>query len=279
MNPVDRQQPRNAAIKYLLPLLLALAGCGGSGTADAESPANAQSAGPGSSAQSCIATYVERPCELLAEDVVRRHVTAPADIEQTDVAARLAKLGVKPRSSARVAQNGCSYTWSGGRTRARRQPGQPADGDSLSAAPGALNKPLPIDDTVAFKAIRVLDVDDPLARFERTWRAPTAEERERLAARMDERMKEAQEKGEVSRRGARVGQGLGRSMANASMSYEPVDGVGTAARWGGLASERSLMVLDGNTEFAVLVNVSDDEAKNRELAVAIARDLLARCGN
>lgn len=147
----------------------------------------------------------------------------------------------------------------------------------IAAALGKITRDIPVDDTVSFKSIQGIEADDPVARFERKWRAPTEEERRMLAERMNEKMDEARAEGKLSESGAEMGKSLGGSFANAAISYEAVDGVGTAARWGGLGSERELRVLDGSTEFAVLVDVSDDEATNRETAIAIARDLLARC--
>lgn len=280
MKRADRFLPE-ATIHLLLAGALLVAGCGGSETASAERPSPDERTE--ATAESCIAAYAERPCELLTEDLLRRHVSAPAEVERTDVAARMAELGLSPRRSSRAAQNGCSYSWNGGRTMSPKVSlGQGTGTEGSQAIASALQRitqNVPVDDTVAFKSIQVLENDDALARFERKWRAPTAEERERLARRMDEAMEEARKEGKLTDAGAGTGARLGRSFANAAISYEPVDGIGRAARWGGLGSERSLMVLDGDTEFAVVVDVSDEEAKNRELAMAIARGLLDRCGD
>ena len=119
--------------------------------------------------------------------------------------------------------------------------------------------------------------DDPVARFERKWSTPTDADRELLARKVDERLEEARRDGELSDSGAELGKGVGQSFSRAPIQYQAVPGVGTAARWGGLGSERELRVLDGDAEFAVTVDVADDEATNRELAIALARDLLARC--
>ena len=232
---------------FIRPILGAavLVGCGGSGPSIAEEPEAGRVAGD--QRASCVATYAAKPCDLLGEALVREHVpAAPAALERTDIGERLASLGVSPRRPGGIAQNGCRYEWDRGRT-------------------------------VALTSIQTLDADDPVARFERKWRTPTDADRELLAKRMDERMDEARREGKLSEDGAELGKGMGRSFAGASISYEPVDGVGTSARWGGLGSERELRVLDSDTEFAVTVVVSDDESTNRELAIALARDLLARC--
>lgn len=233
---------------FIRPLLGAavVVGCGGPGASTAQEP-QAGSRAAGDQRASCVATYAAKPCDLLGEALVREHVpAAPAALERTDIGERLASLGVSPRRTGGIAQNGCRYEWDRGRT-------------------------------VALTSIQTLDADDPVARFERKWRTPTDADRELLAKRMDEGMDEARREGKLTEDGADLGKEMGRSFAGASISYEPVEGVGTRARWGGLGSERELRVLDGDTEFAVTVVVSDDEATNRELAIALARDLLARC--
>jgi hypothetical protein len=177
-----------------------------------------------------------------------------------------------------MAVNGCSYTWDGGRKTAPKPAESDAaggDANPYASALDSLKYGRPIPDTVAFKSIRQLDAENPLADFERRWRAPTDAERAALAQRMDEKMDEARMEGKLSESGAATGSSLGRSLAAASISYEAVAGVGSAARWGGIGAQRLLMVLDGATEFEVLVEVSDDESVNRDTAISIARDLLA----
>jgi hypothetical protein len=197
---------------------------------------------------SCIATFAERPCDLLTESLVRKHVPVTAAIEQVDVGARLARPGSKPRTSRTTAFNGCTYRWDSGRS-------------------------------VEVRSILVLQDKDPLARFTSKWREPTPEERAHLERQMTEAMEKARQDGKVSNAGAGAGRQLSRSVAQAPVSFDPVDGVGTAARWGGVGADRSLKVLHTDTEFAVVVSVSGDESVNRTAAIAIAGDLLARCGN
>lgn len=203
---------------------------------------------PPRSPASCIAAFAERPCELLTESLVRKHVPVTAAIEQVDVGARLAKPGTKPRTSRTTAFNGCTYRWDSGRS-------------------------------VEVRSILVLQGKDPLARFTTKWREPTPEERAHLERQMTEAMEKARQDGKVSSADAGAGRQLSRSVAQAPVSFDPVDGVGTSARWGGVGADRSLKVLHTDTEFAVVVNVSGDESVNRTAAIAIARDLLARCGN
>jgi hypothetical protein len=158
-------------------------------------------------------------------------------------------------------------------------PGRPPNANpAVAAAMEKMARSIPVDDRVEVRSIQVFADTDPLARFTAKWRAPTAEERAQLERQMNEAMERARQEGKVTGAGARTGRQVGRSFTRAQVAYEPVEGVGTAARWGGVGSERALMVLDKDTEFVVVVSVSNDEAANRTASIAIARDLLARCG-
>jgi hypothetical protein len=228
---------------------------------------------------SCLASFVDRPCDLLTDELLRQHVPAlPADAERVDIAASMIERGIKPPSFKGMAVNGCSYTWDSGRKTAPKPAASDAAGGDANPYASALDRlkyDRPIPDTVAFKSIQVLEEADPLVRFESKWSAPTDAERAALAQRMDEKMDEARQEGKLSESGAATGSSLGRSLSSASISYEAVEGVGSAARWGGIGTQRSLMVLDRATEFEVLVEVSDDQSVNRDAAIGIARDLLA----
>jgi hypothetical protein len=275
--------PRWSARLALLFCTLALTSCGEAEQASggdaiertaAPVPITADTAGA-----SCVASFVERPCDLLTDELLRQHVPAlPADAERVDIAASMIERGIKPPSFGGMAVNGCSYTWDGGRKTAPKPAADPEaaseDANPYASALDALKYDRPVPDTVVFKSIKVLEEADPLAGFERRWRAPTDAEREALAQRMEEKMQEARKEGKLSESGAVTGSDLGRSLASASISYEAIEAVGTAARWGGVGAQRSLMVLDGATEFEVLVEVSDDESVNRDAAIRIARDLL-----
>lgn len=271
-----RVEHSRVIVLFLAPLAV-LGACGGSDSSSAGEP-RVSSPAASATGGSCIAGYAGNPCGLLTEDLVRAHVpAAPAQIERTDIAERLASLGMHVDSVGGIAQNGCRYDWDGGRTRTRQISLGPESNSAIADALQGLNSNLPVDDTVAFNSIRVLEHEDPVARFERKWSTPTAEDRARLAQAIDEKMDEAREEGQLGEPGAEAGSDIGRSLAEMPIRFEAVEGVGTAARWGGLGNERELMVLDGNTEFAVAVDVADNEAKNREVAIVLARDLLTRC--
>lgn len=261
------------------PLAAALGGSSPSERAAARTLDGDGAGAPAASAESCIAGYTERPCELLTESLVRRHVTVDAAIEQVDVGARMARPGRKPRANRTAAFNGCTYSWKGGRTTTRSPLTATTQvNPAVAAALENLTREIPVADRVEIRSILVLPDKDPLARFTAKWREPTPEERADLERRMNEAMEKARQEGKVSGTGAGAGRQLGRSVTRAPVTFEPVDGVGTAARWGGVGDDRALKVLHIDTEFSVVVSVSDDEAANRTLAIAIARDVIGRCG-
>lgn len=269
----------NVTLPTLMVVALVCAGCGGPERAGAETLAGSDAGTPMAAAGSCIADYAERPCELLTESLVRKHVPVTAAIEQADVGARMARPGSKPRTSRTTAFNGCTYSWKGSRTVSHSpSTGTTPVNPAVAAALAKMTREIPVPDRVEVRSILVLPDADPLARFTARWREPTPEERAHIERQMNEAMEKARQDGKVSGAGAGAGRQLGRSVSQAPVTYDPVEGVGTAARWGGVGADRSLKVLHNDTEFAVVVNVSDDEAINRTAAIAIARELLARCG-
>jgi hypothetical protein len=266
----------------VLSCALGLAACGQSdsepGESESAEPARTSAAAP--HANLCLATFADRPCDLLSVALVQRHVDSlPADAEAEDMAAVLKERGISPPSYGGVVYNGCSYSWDGGRKTAPKPAADPdaagTDTNPYASALDGLKYNRPIEDTVVFKSIQLLETDDPLALFERKWQAPTDAQREALAEQMEQKMEEAREEGRLSETGAATGSNLGRAMASAAIDFQVVEGVGSAARWGGVGAHRSLMVLDGATEFEVAVDVSNDDAVNRNAAIGIARDLLA----
>jgi hypothetical protein len=82
------------------------------------------------------------------------------------------------------------------------------------------------------------------------------------------------ESGEVSKEGKKIGTGMAGSMFE-DLRYESVDGLGTAAAWGGTMGSLGLKVLAGGWEFEIVADVSGDEVKNRKTAIALAKKVLA----
>lgn len=70
-------------------------------------------------------------------------------------------------------------------------------------------------------------------------------------------------------------QNLGNTFAKVAMAYEDISGLGDAASWNSF--ERRLYVIDSGVEISVSVDLSYDEAVNKEKAIVILKKLLAVC--
>lgn len=199
-----------------------------------------------SPAASCVADFVRSPCDLLTAERVRSiYPELPADVQQQDV----------PQITS------CSYIW-------------PSDGRTMDMTIGGNVTKIPLDNEIGIRWIKVKTGDQILATFNRAYRTLTEEEKERAAASMKASLdRQLSDKGEAVKEAA---SGLtGRVIS--SIQFESIDGVGTAAAWGGTPKSLSLKVLDGNTEFEIVANVSDVEAENRALAEQVARSVLDHC--
>jgi hypothetical protein len=154
----------------------------------------------------------------------------------------------------------CQYSWPSDRKASRTVAGQKIE--------------YAVDNVVCLKWIRKVRGDDPLKTFRNAYRAMTEEEKERAKAAFEKAMAEKVESGEVTRDGSKLGTGMAGSMVD-SLRFETVEGVGTAAAWGGTKDSIGLKVLDGNWEFEIVANISADEGQNREAAIALAKRILA----
>ena len=198
--------------------------------------------------RSCLGDYSDDLCKLLGEEMVRSHFPEmPEDAEQ---------------ESRNKGFNMCMYSWPGPRMGSQEVAGRVIE--------------YGLDDRVAMQWLRVLDVDDPLARFRNSYRAMTPEEKAEMAGRFRQGMAEKVEKGEITEQGAEIGEGLGAGLID-GLTFEAVAGVGTAAAWGGTGDQPSLKVLDGDTEFEIVVDVYEEEDRNRQAAIEIAAQVLETC--
>jgi hypothetical protein len=199
-------------------------------------------------ASSCLDSYSDKICDLLTEEMVRSRVSdMPAEVKQ------------RAQTSGFTM---CSYSWPGPRTGSREIAGQVIE--------------YSIKDTVAIKWLRVLKTDDPLGRFKNSYRAMTPEEKAKAMEALRKATDKKVQDGELSEDGAKIGDDLGSGLLS-TLRFEVVEGVGTAAAWGGTGENSSLKVLDRDTEFEVVVDVYEDEARNREIAINVAKTIVAVC--
>jgi hypothetical protein len=242
--------PSRAGRALALALVLALfVACDEEKPSDNGSPKKAGGTPAGDSiprGSSNLGKYADKPCELLTEDMVRAEIPGmPAEVEHSTGTKRL---------------RFCQYSWAGPRKASREVMGRKIE--------------YPVNDSVSLKWIRVLDAKDPLAYFRNSYRPLTEEEKAELKARMQKRMDEKAAKGDVSRETANAGGKMAGGMIG-GLRFERVEGVGTAAAWGGTMGSYGLKVLDRDTEFEISVDVYEDDAKNRDAAIRLAKKILA----
>ncbi|MEN8149686.1 MAG: hypothetical protein ABFS86_07670 [Planctomycetota bacterium] len=154
----------------------------------------------------------------------------------------------------------CQYSWPSERKASREVMGRKIE--------------YAVDNVVCLKWIRKVKSKDPLGRFRNSYKTMTPEEKAQAKEAFERAMAAKVESGEVSRDGKKIGTSTTGSMVD-SLRFDAVDGVGTAAAWGGTKDSIGLKVLDVDWEFEVVANVSDDETKNREAAIALAKRILA----
>lgn len=68
---------------------------------------------------------------------------------------------------------------------------------------------------------------------------------------------------------------IGDALAKVTKAYRDVSGIGEAASWNSV--EKRLYVLDNGVEISLSVDLSDEDVVNREKAIALMRQVLAKC--
>lgn len=195
---------------------------------------------------SCIADFVDKPCQLLTSALVKTHFPAlPDEVETREI------LSLKS----------CEYTWPGDRV--------------MMVKVSNMEVEAPVTNRIAISWIGVHEPEQALARFTNTYRNLTAAEKAQTIAALQEQLDKQAPEGMDGDQKA-LASGIGASLINASQ-FENVAAVGTAAAWDGNPMGNSLKVLDRDTEFSIDVNISDDEADNRALAVEIANGVMDSC--
>jgi hypothetical protein len=236
------------SLKTILQITLALTLAVGFMSCDEDAPQSSTGGSMGSGgAPSKLAQYVDDPCALLTEEMVRAVVPKMAAEVEHQTGAGSMKF--------------CSFAWDGSRKAATEVGGQTIES--------------PVADTVSLKWLRKARGDDPLAYFQNAYRTPTPEELAKLQEQMRKALEKKVAEGTISESAARTGEGVGKSMFSGAR-FEAVEGVGTAAAWGGAAGTPGLKVLSGDMEFEISVNAYEDEAKNRDASIRLAKAILEK---
>jgi len=227
-----------------LSLSAILVGCSDNDNSNS-SKANAES--KQAQKNSCISSYIKKPCALLTTEIVKKEFPQfPTDAEKNEI----------------IQLQNCSYGWpSNSRTKTMKIAGR--------------EMTIPVSSEISILWIKKKKIETALQGFKRSYRTLSEEEKVQAAAAMQKALNERSDGLTEDQKSMAAGMSKGFLK---NMKYEAVEGIGTAAAWGGVgAGGSSLKVLDGDTEFEISVNISDVESDNKKLATALAKSLIASC--
>ncbi|MFC2185762.1 hypothetical protein ACFCT7_00500 [Fulvivirgaceae bacterium LMO-SS25] len=147
-----------------------------------------------------------------------------------------------------------------------------------------LGRDLQIPDVVSVKSIKAIS----LAEFESTYRAISDEEMEVAKdalidaaegksgeAEANEAVKKAEELNLSKEQVKDIGGGIMDAIKEVSKGYRIIENLGDAARWNLVSYE--IYVLQNGVQFVILCDVSDDNEKNRSVAIDLAKIILNKC--
>ena len=196
---------------------------------------------------SCISSYIGKPCALLTAEIVKNEFPRfPADAEKKEL----------------ISLQSCSYNWPGnGRTRTMNIGGREME--------------IPVSNEIGILWIKKKNIETALSGFKNSYRTLSEEEKAKAAEAMQKALNDRSDG--LTKDQKAMASGMSKGFLK-NMKYETITGIGTAAAWGGVgAGGSSLKVLDGDTEFEISTNITDVEADNKKLAVALAKSLIASC--
>lgn len=147
-----------------------------------------------------------------------------------------------------------------------------------------IKQKLPRPDVIEIKSIKAIS----LSAFESTYRVISDEEMQVAKdvlndaaegksgdAEADAAVKKAEELNVSKKQVKEIGGGIMDAMKEVSKGYRLVDNLGDAARWNMVSNE--LYVLQNGVQFVILCDVSDDNEKNKSVAIDLAKIILNKC--
>ncbi len=229
----------------LISIITVLTACSDTDTSVSTDKNSASNQALGSS---CIVDYIDKPCELLTAELIKVDFPLlPDQVEKQEV----------------LQLQSCAYIW-------------PSDGRISTMKVAGKEMEIPVSNEIGIKWIRQKGGDNALQYFRNAYHTPTEEEKASAAAAMDRALEERS--GELTQGQKSMASGMTKGFMN-EMKFESLDNIGTAAAWGGGAGPiaSSLKVLDNDTEFEIVANISADDAINKALASDIAKSVIASC--
>lgn len=215
---------------------------------------NSQSKDPNAKGDNkCLLAFAEKYDRLLTEEMVLKATGFSKD-----------KLTAKYQKVMKnTADHSMIYNFNNGRKQLRL----------------GLKSPMVLPDDVVIKGIKPIS----LKMFEDSYRAMTAEEQQHYEdAKKDVISGNNQEANDAIKnsgvdkktleKGVNKLDGVFSKVANA---YVVLDNLGDAARWNTATNE--MIVLQNGVQFVLVVNVAEDNNKNRTVAADLARQILSKC--
>lgn len=126
---------------------------------------------------------------------------------------------------------------------------------------------IPVDDSVELSWVR----DTTLEKFKANYHTPTEQELANADVAVDKKLGEMQDENKISADQSQAAKGMASSLAE-GLSFDEVPDVGDYAVWNNKAKE--LKVFYKGLEFQVRVDVSNDEAVNRQKSVEAAQAII-----
>lgn len=201
----------------------------------------------------CISNYIKKPSDLLTEAMVQPY--AEGELELNELAG----------NSLTNKMNECAYQWNSGLTR------------TLNIGEKVMN--VPRHYYIRVHQIEVLDLENPIANFKKSYQNISDEERAKLNEALKSKIDESDKPSDAQKE-------LGKDLIGllGKVLYEEVNGIGDLATWSmvynkmSLASEGELIVQYGKERFLVGVDLGGkDASKSKAAAIEIAKQLLANC--
>lgn len=240
-------------IIFISLFMLTLTACGQSESEKTSSPiaekAPSSTIKPSSGKHSsCVLSYADKPCKLLSFEFLSQNLDGfPETAEQSETSS---------------IQN-CNYSWD-------------SHGRFSTMTISGHEMQIPVQNQVAIQWIKKIKSDNPVETFKFQHRNLSDEEKERLAQSMKSALDKNAEEAHLSDHQKDLASSMGQSMLG-GLHWQAIEGLASAAAWGGTGQSVSLKVLDHDTEFEVYVEISDIEATNRTVSIELAKQLIQSC--
>lgn len=193
----------------------------------------------------CLQSVAEKPCSLLTPDLARSvFPLVPQDIETNEL--------VSKHSAS------CTVGWAAGR--------------KTKVGNGSYTMEVDVNDTVTLSNIRPTTATS----FEQRHRTMTDAQKADAAKRAQAAIAAKTEDGAIDKKHEQKGKDFAASLINRT-EWEPIDGVGDQAAWGGIGRFKTLDVQLGESMFSIRAEVSNDESRVLEASKLAAQAIINAC--